>query len=225
MKMNDLLEQLKKLWKYIWYGESIGSYLLTFLVAFLFIKFIFFPILGFTLNTDFPIVAIVSGSMQHKIVDNDICGFRVLDRENEKLDLKSFWEICGEYYEKNYNISQEDFSNFDYSKGLYVGDVMVLYGKKYENIYVGDVLVFIPENLQWYQSHGPVIHRVVDRWQDKDDKWFYRTKGDWNEKSFANFEQNISQDNVIGVPILRVPFIGYAKIYLNKAFMFFIGIF
>ena len=62
-------EQLKKLWKKTWYfiwdDDSIYSWLVNVVLAFVLIKFIVYPVLGLLLQTNYPIVAVVSSSMEH----------------------------------------------------------------------------------------------------------------------------------------------------------------
>ncbi len=212
---SKIYNNIKKFWKFIWYDDSVTSYILNLLVAFLFIKFIFFPIIGFTLNNDFPIVAIVSGSMEHKIVDHRICNQYIVDLSNKNLNQNDWWNFCGDYYEKNYNQTQEIYKNFDYPNGLNIGDVMILYGKNPKNIELGEILVFIPNDRNFFITKGPVIHRVVKKWEE-DGIIYFQTKGDHNKESFNNFEQKIPESDVIGVGILRIPYLGYPKLLLSK---------
>lgn len=207
----------RKFWDYLWHSDSIGSYILNFLVAFLFIKFIFFPAIGFALSTDYPIVAIVSGSMEHKITNHDICDTRVVDVEDQRLSYDQWWEFCGDYYVDNFNITKEEFNEFPYDNGLNIGDVMILYGKDPDKIDVGDVLVFIPEDRNFFEQKGPVIHRVVEIREENSEKIF-QTKGDHNPLSFPNFETEINEDEIIGVGVVKIPFVGYAKIMLNELY-------
>ncbi len=215
-KYKLFLSYLKKFWHYLWYDDSLGSYVVNFAVAFIFIKFIFFPAIGFALNNDYPIVAIVSGSMEHKIVDHRICSNYVVDVSKKNLDRDEWWSFCSNYYISNYNLTKENFETFDYRNGLNIGDVMVLYGSKPENIEVGDVLVFVPQSKAFFEQKGPVIHRVVKKWQDENGKYHFATKGDHNAESFNNFENDITEENVIGVGVLKIPFIGYVKLALNN---------
>jgi len=214
--MKKIIKYLKDLREYILHGDDLGSYVLNFVVAFIFIKYIFFPSLGFALNNDFPVVAIVSGSMEHKIVNNEICGNPIVDQSSKNLDLNSWWNTCSKYYITNFNLSLNDFNNFDYNNGLNIGDVMILYGSKPQNINLGEVLVFIPQDRRFFEQKGPVIHRVVKKWVDVNGKYHFQTKGDHNGQSFNNFENDIIEDNVIGVAVVRVPYIGYAKLAMNN---------
>ena len=207
---------VKKFWKFIWYDDSILSYILNFVVAFIFIKFIFFPSIGFVLNNDYPIVAIVSGSMEHKIVDANICNKHISDIFSKSLDQNEWWKFCGDYYKQNFNLTLNNFKKFEYKNGLNIGDVMILYGKNPKNINVGEVLVFVPEDKTWFANNGPVIHRIVKKWQDNNGLYHFQTKGDHNPKSFKNFEDDIIETDIIGVSIVRVPYLGYPKLILSK---------
>ncbi|MCA9496875.1 MAG: signal peptidase I [Nanoarchaeota archaeon] len=206
----------KRFWNYLWNGTTWDSYLVFLIVIFVFIKFFLFPSVGFILNNDYPIVAIVSGSMEHKIVDSKICNNHTPDIEKENLDFNSWWNYCGNYYEQYFNLNKSQFNSFKFNSGLNIGDVMILYGKSPENIKLGEVLVFIPQDKRFFIEKGPVIHRVVKIWQDENGKYHFQTKGDHNSQSFNNFENDITEDNVIGIGMIRIPLIGYAKIAMNN---------
>jgi hypothetical protein len=213
--------KVKKFWYFVWYDDSLLAHLMYFGLAFIFIKFLLFPTLGLLLNNDYPIVAIVSGSMQHKVVDSQVCDKYVSDLENGKLDYDTWWDICGEYYEKNFKLSKEVFSEFKYSYGLNIGDVMVLYGKSTDTIEVGETLVFYPDMSCAGAPPGPVIHRLVEI-KEVDGERFFTTKGDFNPSVWECMERSISEDRVIGVAKVRVPYIGYLKVLLNNLVNFII---
>jgi len=223
VEIKSYFSYLKKFWYYIWYDDSFGSYVANFVFAYIFIKFLLFPTMGFILGTDYPIVAIVSGSMEHKIVNGQICANKIIS-SNKDLDYDSWWSNCGDYYEKNFNLSKEEFLSFEYKNGLNIGDVLVLRGKEPKNIDVGEVLIFIPQDKNFYLTKGPVIHRVIKKWVDDNGKTHFQTKGDHNSKSFKNFENDIIEDNVLAVSGVRIPFIGYAKIWMTNIIYFVTGI-
>ena len=151
--------------------------------------------------------------MEHKIVDNHICNQYVMDVKNSNLKFDDWWLFCGNYYLKNAQIPKAEFSKFKYSNGLNIGDVMVLYGKNPKDINVGDILIFNnPKNEMFQRIGGPVIHRVIKKWKDKNGKYHFQTKGDHNPASIKNLEEDIKEEYVIGVPILRIPIIGYVKL-------------
>ncbi|MBT3406635.1 signal peptidase I [Candidatus Woesearchaeota archaeon] len=188
---------LSWIWYILWEDDSWYSWIISAVVAFILIKFVVYPVLGFIVGTGFPIVAVVSSSMEHP------GGF------------DSFWEdkafcregLCtqGEYYNE-LSITREGFREFPFKNGFNKGDIMLLYGRS--NIDVGDVIVFMSRGGQ------PIIHRVVAV-SEKDGKPVYQTKGDNNEASIKlNMlnEYDIPGEVIIGEAKARVPFLGYVKI-------------
>ena len=75
-KKKDWKQYLKKIWNFIWNDDSIWSWLLNLILAFLIIRYLIYPLLGIILGTSYPIVAVVSESMEHKLSDGTICGKR-----------------------------------------------------------------------------------------------------------------------------------------------------
>ena len=93
--------------------------------------------------------------------------------------------------------------------GFNKGDIMALKGKNPENIKIGDVIVF------WSERKDPIIHRVVRKWQENG-IYYFQTKGDNNPDSIKTpllDETRISQDKIVGNAVLRIPFLGYIKIW------------
>ena len=91
---------------------------------------------------------------------------------------------------------------------------MVLEGVKPDKIEIGDVVVFFSN------KRDPIIHRVVKK-NEKNGETVFHTKGDNNEDSISSNtldESNVSQNAVIGKAVLRVPFLGYIKIWFVQAF-------
>src|SRR3989344_2133601 len=152
-------------------------------------KFIWFPALGFVLSTTHPIVAVVSGSMEHD------------------ARFEPWWEAHGQWYESR-NITLKEFRSFPFREGFNRGDIMLLYGKKPKDIKRGDVIVFQST------SRDPIIHRVVDKRQDKSG-YVFQTKGDNNADSIKTSqldETRIPEAQVIGTAVFRIPLLGYVKI-------------
>ena len=175
---------LKKIWHFIWYEDSLASWIVNVILAFLIVKFIFYPAIGFLLNTGYPIVAVVSGSMEH---DNN---------------FDSWWGSQKGFY-SSYNITKEEFSGFSFANGFNKGDIMIVIGKKPENINIGDVIVFrgnLPD---------PIIHRIIKK--QSDNGYYFQTKGDHNPDSRAD-EKMIEENRIIGKAVLRIPFLGWIKI-------------
>lgn len=231
---------LKKVWNFIWNDDSLLSWVVNILLAFIIIKFIFYPAIGFAFQTDLPVVAVVSGSMEHnsahpcgiggfRVADGaclnpdttryEICGQNVPDFQRYSVD--EYWELCGDWYEQNVGISLDEFSQFPFSNGFNIGDVMIIYGKDWDKIEIGDILLFMG------QSGMPIIHRVVNI-TEEDGQRYLMTKGDHNEipnPAGPNIELKISQEQYQGVAVAKIPWIGYVKIYFVRTILAIMGLF
>jgi signal peptidase I len=192
---------LQKIWYFIWDDDSIWSWIVNVVIAFLLIKFVVYPGLGLGLGTTHPVVAVVSGSMEHRLSGGQICG---INPEVYTSTLDGFWSICGDFY-RNYDINEVMFSKFPFKNGFSTGDIIVLLGKKPADINVGDVIVFKAD------KPDPIIHRVIKKWVDND-QYYFTTKGDHNPSSLY-FETSISQDRLIGKAVFKIPWLGYIKIW------------
>ena len=137
-------DKLKKLWRFIWEDNSIWSWLVNLVLAFVLVKFIIYPGLGLLLGTGYPVVAVVSGSMEHD------GGFN------------NWWNSQESIYTE-LGITKDKFKEFRFKNGFNKGDIMVLIGS--EKINIGDVIVFKGG------ASEPIIHRVVkiDSLQTKGD--------------------------------------------------------
>jgi len=125
---------LKKIWKFLWYEDSLLSWIVSIILAFLIVKFLVYPGLGLILGTTHPVVAVVSSSMHHD------------------GNFEQWYSEKGVWYEQH-NYSKEEVRKWPFSNGFNKGDIMVL--KKANNIRNGDVIVFNGN------SNNPIIHRVV----------------------------------------------------------------
>lgn len=159
----------KKAWNFFWHDDSFLSWVLNVIVAFVTIKYVFYPLLALILGTSLPVVAVISGSMEHSPDNGILCGVQ----END------FWTACGAFYEER-NITQEQFKEFIFPQGFNRGDVMMIQGSHEENTHVGDVIVFTSN------KPYPVIHRVVDIYYEEGVR-YYITKGDHNEEVIREY--------------------------------------
>ena len=205
---------LKKTWHFIWEDDSMLSWIVNILLAFILIKFIVYPGLGFILSTDFPIVAVVSGSMEHKVAPDASGTLKLCDKtyeEKESINFNTYWETCGSWYEAETVITKDDFQQFPFRNGFNEGDIMILKGKQPENINIGDVIVFKSNR------PDPIIHRVVKIWEDNG--YHYQTKGDHNERVIKTLrldESDIHENQVLGNALFRIPYLGWVKIAFVK---------
>ena len=207
-------EQLKKLWKKTWYfiwdDDSIYSWLVNVVLAFVLIKFIVYPVLGLLLQTNYPIVAVVSSSMEHDSNFDDWWQSRALCGE----------QLCSqsEFYAL-FSITKERFLEYRYKNGFNRGDIMILYGSKPDDLEQGDVLVFKAAR------PDPIIHRIVQKTYTNEG-YVVQTKGDHNAKSINTPDLNeivITEQQLIGKAIVRIPYLGYVKIWFVELANFLLG--
>lgn len=206
--MQKRKEFAQKAWKFFWHDDSITSFLVNIVVAFLVIRFLFYPLLGIILGTSFPIVAVVSESMEHGLHEGKLCGGSFTEF---KESFDNYWKVCGGFYGAN-GISKEQFRNFPFRDGFDKGDVIMLWRANRGNIEVGEILVFQGEKPQ------PIIHRVVKVWGE-DGQQYYQTKGDHNSGSIQGTqgEMKIAQERIYGKGIMRIPYVGWVKILFVEA--------
>ena len=199
MKKNkNIKKALKQLWWFIWESNSIGSWIVNIILAFVLIKFIVYPSLGFVLLTSYPIVAVVSSSMEHTSGFDD-------------------WWGSNKGWYSNQAVTKEEFLSFPLRNGFNKGDIMVLKGKKPADIKEGDVIVFKSKR------PDPIIHRVIKTWKEED-IYYFHTKGDNNADSIKNTlldETKISQEQLIGKAVVRIPLLGYIKIWFVELIQLF----
>ena len=99
MNKKEFKKKWKKVWYFVWEDNSIWSWIVNIILAFILIKFVVYPGLGFLLSTSHPVVAVVSNSMEHSI------GF------------DGWWEKNKDWYVEN-GITEEQFKQFPLKMGL-----------------------------------------------------------------------------------------------------------
>ncbi len=198
----------KRCWRFFWHEDSMWSWLANVIVAFMVIRWAVYPLLGLLLGTSFPIVAVVSESMEHGLHNGVLCGEQAAEFQ-ESFD--NYWQVCGSWYGQR-NISKAQFREFPFPNGFNKGDVIILWRAHQQNLKVGDILIF--------QGHRPqpIIHRVVKVGQ-KNGKQQYQTKGDHNSDSIqGDFgETQIEDERIYGKGVIRVPYLGWLKILFVDA--------
>lgn len=188
----------RKLWWFLWEDNSVWSWLANIVIAFVLIKFVIYPGLGLLLGTGYPIVAVVSSSMEH---DGSFADW--WSKEQCCVDPSCSKRVPQADLYAQQGIAVENFKDFPFKNGFDKGDIMILRGPS--EIAIGDVLVFWADARQ-----EPIIHRVVQVKGVANDR-VYKTKGDHNCGS-ASFEQSINRERMIGKAVIRVPFLGWIKI-------------
>jgi signal peptidase I len=206
--MRNYKDMLKQVWNFLWNEDSVASWIANIILAFLIIRFIVYPLLGLMLGTSFPVVAVVSESMEHGLYNGEICG---QEYNSFPKNFDSYWNICGSWYESK-GITKDQFFSFRMRNGFNKGDIILLWRANQNNLDIGDILVF------WGSKPQPIIHRIVAIGEETNIKGetvpFYQTKGDHNRDSFSGSlgEDHISQDRIVGQALLRIPYLGWIKI-------------
>lgn len=213
-RMNFVMSALKKVWHFLWESDSVLSWIINIALAYVLIKFVLYPGLGFAFHTDFPIVAVVSGSMEHMKTTYDsnnpikLCG-REFEEKQYFVGFDEYWDICGSWYEGR-GITKDQFSTFLFKDGFNKGDIMFIYGTNPKNLKIGDTIVFFSP-----AKTEPIIHRIIrihETGEGASSKRSFTTKGDHNGES-GSLDINIAQDKVLGKAVFRIPFLGWAKIW------------
>lgn len=130
----NFLFMLKKFWRFL-KEDTWQSWLVSLILAFAVIKFIFFPALSLVTGAPLPLVVVESCSMYHS------AGF------------EGWWDSNAAWYE-NSDISKDEFEEFSFKNGLNKGDIILVYGRG--DYRVGDIIIFESD------FKFPLIHRVVD---------------------------------------------------------------
>jgi len=192
---------LKKAWHFLWYEDSLASWLVNILLAFVLIKFLIYPGLGLVLGTQFPVVAVVSSSMEH-----------------HPRGFDEWWSTNEDFYLR-YNITKFEFDNYPFRNGFNKGDIMILAGT--DEPRRGTVLVY------WSGKPYPIIHRYIGD-NTEDNVTYFMSKGDNNYGMVVSSdldERHITEDRVIGKAIFRIPYLGYVKIWAVELFNWTLGLF
>ena len=177
---------LKKVWHFVWEDNSVWSWIVNIVLSFLIVYFVIYPGLGLLFGTSLPVVAVVSGSMEHN-----------------KLGFDDFYQGQRSFYESN-NIKKEDFEQFPFKNGFNKGDIMILFKADPKKIEIGDIII--------YQANheNPIIHRIIKISEDEKGK-YYTTKGD-NVGIVQDFEKMIYGKDLLGRAVFRIPYLGWVKI-------------
>ncbi len=207
--------KLKKTWwgktfYFIWYEDSLLSWIINIILAFIFIKFIFYPLLGILFGTGIPVVAVVSCSMDHGFTNCDNPG--VMDNlcgvpGDGPVSFDIYWDHCGSFY-TNRGITQDQFKEFPMNNGFKKGEIIFLKGVSMSNIEIGDIVVFNAP-----QRSYPIIHRVIEK-----NSQYIGTKGDHNKDQIQDGlfnEKQIKDYQMMGKAFFRLPYLGYIKIWFT----------
>ncbi len=222
MDFQNIKSNIKKSWNWIWHSDSIWSWIVALALIYIIVKFIFFPSLSLIFGTSLPLAGVESSSMDHQIINDNyhrltLCG-NIYSKQEKKeigyINFNKYWKTCGNWYE-NKNISEEQFSEFSLKNGFKKGDVIIVWGKFKPKI--GDIIIF-KSNPDSTAPH-PIIHRIINI----NEQGIIQTKGDHNAEQltksnniYKTDETHINQKQIIGKAVIKIPFLGWPKIWLTK---------
>src|SRR3972149_2052785 len=101
--------------------DTWDSWLVSLVLVFVFIKFIFFPLLSLVTGSPLPLVVVESCSMYHE------------------TNFDSWWDKNSAWYEQK-GISKSDFLEYNFKNGLNKGDIILTWG--YSTPKKGDIIIF-----------------------------------------------------------------------------------
>jgi signal peptidase I len=126
---------IKTVWQFLWESNSAWSWIVDFILAFVIIKFIFFPALSLIFASPLPMVIVESQSMIHQ------------------GDFDEWWGSYGQWYGQK-NITEEQFKDWSFQGGINKGDIIVVQGQS--DYKKGDIIIFKVST-----QTTPIIHRIV----------------------------------------------------------------
>ncbi len=136
----------------------------------------------------FPLLAAVTGTTLPLVVVESCSMYH-------SSSFNDWWSDNGAKFVP-YNISKTQFQAFSLINGLNKGDIVFVLGRKeYKK---GEVIIFTAT------TPYPVIHRILSLEP-------YETQGDNNPSQLA-FETNITQRQIVGKAVARIPAIGWLKL-------------
>jgi signal peptidase I len=185
-------EHFKKFWFLLWKDDSFKGWIFSVIFLFIFITFIFFPVLRLATGTVLPMAIVESCSMYHQ---GDLFG-----------NFDSWWQRHEtKYFE--FKIDKNTFQEFSFSKGFNKGDILFMIGANPDKIKIGDIIIFDTK----IQGKNPLIHRVISIKEENGEKIF-STIGD-NNNGQLSVEEEIFEDQLVAKAVFKVvPFVGWAKL-------------
>jgi len=192
MEIKEIKKLPKKFWHLLWKDDSLKGWIFSLAFIFVFIKFIFLPLLILTTGTILPLAIVESCSMHH---------------QGNFLSSFDNWYSRHESKYSNFGFSGEEFETFDFNQGFSKGDILFITGVKSKNIEIGDIIIFDAG------EKNPIIHRVINIKQDSETaEYIFSTIGDNNNGQLAS-EKTIQESQLVGKAQFRiVPYFGWGKL-------------
>ncbi len=180
----------KKFWFLLWKDNSIKGWIFSIVFLFIFIKFIFFPVISVATGTSLPLAIVESCSMYHQ--------GNILSNFND-------WFQRHEVKYDNIEINKTEFSGFILKNGFNKGDILLITRANPEKLKIGDIIIFNGD------LKNPIIHRIISI-EERDGKRIFSTMGD-NNNGQLSFEKEITEEQLIGKASFKLaPYAGWVKL-------------
>lgn len=190
MKLKGLKEFFDKFWFLLWKDDSLKGWVFSIIFLFIFIKFIFFPVLSLVTGTVLPLAIVESCSMYHE--------------GNLFSDYDNWWQKHDSKYSA-YQIEKEKFKDFIFKNGFNKGDILFIIGAKPSKLDIGDVIIFNAN------QRNPVIHRII-KINEQGGEYTFSTIGD-NNNGQLSFEKTIQSEEIVGKAVFKLaPYLGWGKL-------------
>ena len=191
MKLKKGLKKFwKKFWFLLWKDDSLKGWIFSIIFLFVFIKFIFFPLLSLATGTILPLAIVESCSMYHE--------------GNLFSNYDGWWQEHESKYSA-YQIEKEIFEDFKFKNGFNKGDILFIIGAKPEKLKIGDIIIF------GANQKNPVIHRLI-KIEIQEGEYIFSTIGD-NNNGQISFEKNIKSEQIVGKAVFKLaPYLGWGKL-------------
>lgn len=188
----DTMKNLfSEFWNLLWKDESMKGWIFSILFIFIFIKFIFFPVLGLVTGTSLPLAIVESCSMYHG--------------GNLFSNFDSWWTRHDTKYTA-WGITEAQFRSFTMENGFNKGDILLVTHADPSKLKVGDIIIYNAG------IANPVIHRIVNISVDANGNRVFSTEGD-NNNGQLSFENSIKSGQILGKAQLKlVPYAGWIKL-------------
>lgn len=195
----NLKKGWKRFWFLLWKDNSIKGWIFSMIFLFVFIKFIFFPVLDLATGTSLPLAIVESCSMYHQA--------------NVFSNFNNWFERHETKYQE-FGISKNTFEHFIFRRGFSKGDILFLIKANPDKLKVGDIIAFNSGI-----KNTPVIHRIIKIKETNGERTF-TTIGDNNpavliprNNAGEVDEREIKAEQLVGKAVFRVvPYLGWVKL-------------
>lgn len=143
----------------------------------------------------FPLLSLATGTSLPLVVVESCSMYH-------ESNFDTWWSQNAAWYESR-KISRAEFESFKLKNGLNKGDIVFVWG--YGNYSKGDILIFNSK------TKYPIIHRIISLSP-------LATKGDHNSDQIKDIETDISQEQIVGKAMFKIPAIGWIKLIFFEPF-------